>query len=169
MRGLLLLAALASAPTLTKEYRHPSGGFSFRTPEDWRVAPLAGRPDVLEASGPGLRIRFVRHAGEMGYDSLHAACMMERLAGPMQTSGDVRYEYDFVSWSSGARRALDSAFTVRYDAPVDGYRDWRQRNVTIVGGGQSLCVIAHSPAPLWKKSRPLKDTLDKVLASVQLH
>jgi hypothetical protein len=163
----LLLAALA--PALTKEYRHPSGAFSFRTPEDWRVGPQEGRPDVLEASGPGLRIRFLHHAGEAGYDSLHATCMMERLAGPMQTSADVRYEYDFVSWSAGPLRALDSAFTLRYDAPVEGYRDWRQRNVTVVGSGQSLCVIAHSPVPVWKKSKSLKQTLDSVLGSIRFH
>jgi hypothetical protein len=167
-RAVLLAAAVLSAPALTKEHRHPSGAFTFRTPEGWRVAPLADRPDVLEASGSGLRIRFVHHAGEAGYDSLHVTCMTERLTGPMQASAEVRYEYDFVSWSVGPRRALDSAFTVRYDAPIDGYRDWRQRNVTVVGAGQSLCVIAHAPVPLWKKTPSLKRTLDDVLNSIEM-
>jgi len=158
----------AGAPALTKEYRDPTGGFSFRTPEDWRVGPLADHPDVLEAAGGGLRVRFVHRNGEVAYDALHAHCMLERLAGLMDASPDVRYEYDFVSWTVGDKRALDSAFTVRYDTPIDGQRVWRQRNVTVVGAGQSLCVIAHAPAPLWKKSPALRQTLDKVMGSVEL-
>ena len=59
--------------------------------------------------------------------------------------------------SSAAPRAtgapLDSAFVVRYDAPVEGSAAWRQRNLTIVGGGESLCVIGYAPLPAWKKSK----------------
>jgi hypothetical protein len=170
LAALVLLPAgeKAEAPALTKEYHDPTGAFSFRTPEVWRVGPLADRPDVLEAAGGGLRVRFVHRKGEVAYDALHAHCMLERLAGLMDASPDVRYEYDFVSWTVGERRALDSAFTVRYDAPIDGQHVWRQRNVTVVGGGQSLCVIAHAPAPLWKKSRAARQTLDAVVSSVQL-
>ena len=91
--------------------------------------------------------------GEAGLDALHAACMDERLLGPMQVDPRVEYEYDFVGGSLDGRRLLDSAFRVRYDQPVQGHREWRQRNVTLVGAGESLCVIAHAPRALWKAGR----------------
>lgn len=155
-------------PPLIREHRHPSGAFSFRTPEGWTVAGVPGNPELLEAAGDGVRVRFLHHPGEAGYDSLHVTCMMERLAGPMETAPQVKYEYDFVGGVVGDRRALDSAFAVRYDRPTFGHRDWRQRNVTIVGGGQSLCVIAHAPSVLWKKSPSIRTLLEAVLFSVAL-
>jgi hypothetical protein len=63
---------------------------------------------------------------------------------------------------------LDSAFEVTYDAPVDGSREWRQRNVTLVGKGHSLCVILHAPLRDWKKSKATRALQDAVLKAVQL-
>ena len=47
--------------------------------------------------------------------------MLVRLAGPMDTFPQVDYEYDFVGGEVGERRALDSAFVVHYDEPVEGH------------------------------------------------
>ena len=55
-----------------------------------------------------------------------------------------------------------------YDSAVHGHKEWRQRNVTVVGGGHSLCAISYAPAPLWKKSKETRALLDAVLASVTL-
>ena len=85
-----------------------------------------------------MRVRFVHLAGDYGYDSLHGACMLERLAPPQQTSPVIKYEYDYVGGPVGGdRRALDSAFVVRYDNAIDGHKEWRQRNVTVVGFSMS--------------------------------
>ena len=92
-------------------------------------------------------MRVLRREGELGLDSLHVECMLVRLAGAMDTFPQVDYEYDFVGGEVGERRALDSAFVVHYDEPVEGYRDWRQRNLTVVGEGESVCVVAYAPLP----------------------
>lgn len=92
--------------------------------------------------------------------------MLERLASPMETAPGVKYEYDYVSGLVGNRRALDSAFVVRYDAPILGHRDWRQRNITVVGGGYSVCVVLYAPAVTWKKSPESRVLLDAVVSSV---
>jgi hypothetical protein len=170
----LILATSASAaprkppaaPSLEAQHTHPSGAFAFRTPAAWKVEPAAENPDVMNLSGDGLMVRFVYHDGDNGLDSLHAACMLERLAAAMDQAPAVQYEYDFVGGVVGDRRALDSAFVVKYDAPILGERHWRQRNVTIVGGGMSLCAITYAPVPLWKKSPPSRALLDAVLGSV---
>jgi hypothetical protein len=178
---LLTVASLASLapaavegkqlppPPLPAQHRHLSGGFAFRTPEGWKVDSPAESPEVLNAAGDGVVVRFVYRAGENGYDSLHGACMLERLAGAMDMDPVVRYEYDFVGGVIGDRRALDSAFVVTYDKPILGQRQWRQRNVTIVGNGSSLCAITYAPLPLWKKSAPTRALLDAVLGSVTFH
>jgi len=178
---LLAVASLASLapvavagkqlppPPLPAQHRHLSGGFAFRTPEGWKVDSPAESPEVLNAAGDGVVVRFVYRAGENGYDSLHGACMLERLAGAMDMDPVVRYEYDFVGGLIGDRRALDSAFVVTYDKPILGQRQWRQRNVTIVGNGSSLCAITYAPLPLWKKSAPTRALLDAVLGSVTFH
>ena len=172
---LLVLVSLAPAavagkrvppPPLPAEHRHPSGGFAFRTPETWKVDSPAENPETLNAAGDGVVVRFLYRDGESGYDSLHGACMLERLAGAMDMDPVVRYEYDFVGGVIGDRRALDSAFVVTYDKPILGERVWRQRNVTIVGNGSSLCAITYAPLPLWKKSAPTRALLDAVLGSV---
>lgn len=168
------LAAPASAarrpavppPALSQEHRAPSGAFEFRTPAGWTVNQPSAEPETIDARGAGLRVRFVHRPGEHGYDSLHGACMLERLAPAMEMAPTVRYEYDFVSAEMGDRRALDSAFVVRYDDPVDGHREWRQRNVTVVGGGHSLCAIAYAPLSSWKKSAETRATLDAILGSL---
>jgi hypothetical protein len=153
-------------PTLTVEHQHPSGAFFFRTPEGWKVQPSPADPSALEAWGGDLGLRFLYRAGEAGYDSLHANCMLERLAGPMDTEPQVKYEYEYVGGVIGSRRALDSAFFVRYDQPRHGHRDWRQRTVTVVGQGDSLCVMSYVPRETWKSSPPSRALVDSVLASV---
>lgn len=153
-------------PPLVQQHRAPSGAFEFRTPAGWTVNQPSSEPETLDARGPSLRVRFVHRAGEHGYDSLHGSCMLERLAPAMEMAPTVRYEYDFVSADLGDRRALDSAFVVVYDDPVDGHREWRQRNVTVVGAGHSLCAIAYSPLSTWKKSPETRATLDAILGSL---
>jgi hypothetical protein len=153
-------------PPLDAEHRHNSGAFAFRTPGSWKVEASTENPDAVNLSGDGVMIRFVYHDGENGIDSLHAACMLERLAGAMDQEPAVTYEYDFVGGVVGDRRALDSAFLVTYDEPILGERQWRQRNVTIVGGGMSLCAVTYVPMPLWKKSAPSRALVDAVLGSV---
>ena len=66
----------------------------------------------------------------------------------------------------GKAGALGSACDSRADKPILGQRQWRQRNVTIVGNGSSLCAITYAPLPLWKKSAPTRALLDAVLGSV---
>jgi hypothetical protein len=92
--------------------------------------------------------------------------MLERLAGPMDTAPQVKYEYEYVGGLIGSRRALDSAFTVLYDQPRHGHREWRQRTVTVVGQGDSLCVMSYVPRETWKSSAPSRALVDSVLASV---
>lgn len=152
--------------TLTREHVHPSGAFSFRTPEAWNEDRSQANPDRFDVAGDGVLVRFLYRGSEVGYDSLHVDCMLERLSGPMEAQPHVRYEYDFLSWTFGGRRALDSAFVVRYDKPIRGSREWRQRNLTVVGPGQSLCVIAYVPAAVWKRSPGTRTLLDSVLGSV---
>ena len=159
--------AVPPLPALSSEHQAPSGAFTFRTPADWVVENTAKAPETINANGGGLRVRFVHLPGDYGYDSLHGACMLERLAPPAETSPVVKYEYDFIGGPVGGdRRALDSAFTIRYDNPVGGHKEWRQRNVTVVGGGHSLCAISYAPVPLWKKSKETRALLDAILASV---
>lgn len=156
----------APPPPLTHEYVHPSGAFSYKTPEGWQVHASPTDPDAIEAGGDGLLVRFLFQRGEAGYDSLHVTCMMERLAPAMDTEPQVKYEYDFLSGVVGDRRGLDSAFVVKYDKPILGHREWRQRNVTLVGHGQSICAISYAPAAIWKKSAATRSLLNAVLESL---
>jgi hypothetical protein len=151
------------------EHVHPTGAFSFRTPPSWRLEPVVGRKEILQTSGEEGLIWFLFRQGESGFDSLHVSCMAERLAGPMETDPRVRYEYDFRGAPFAGRAALDSAFLVRYDQAQRGALEWHQRNLTVVGAGQSLCVIVHSPLSLWKKSKDARLTLDRVVESVTFH
>jgi hypothetical protein len=153
---------------LESQHTNTDGAFQFRTPATWKVETRGGSPEVTEARGAGVVVRFLRRAGENGYDSLHADCMLERLAEAMKMEPQVTYEYDFLGGEIGDLRVLDSAFAVRYDVPVMGYRDWRQRNLTIVGAGQSLCVITYCPMPIWKKSLDTRALLEGVVRSVEL-
>src|SRR5688572_22412560 len=63
-------------PALETEHKSPSGAFTFRTPAGWTVETTSG-PETVNASGAGVRVRFVHRPGEYGYDSLHGACMLE--------------------------------------------------------------------------------------------
>ncbi len=157
----------ARPPTLTAEHANASDTLRFRTPADWTVETRPGVPEVTEARGGAMIVRLVRREGEVGLDSLHVDCMLVRLAGEMQSEARVVYEYDFVGGQVGQRRLLDSAFVVNYDQAIGGERKWRQRNISVVGGGESVCLIAYSPLPLWKHSKVSRQLLDGVLASVE--
>jgi hypothetical protein len=154
-------------PSLSLELWNESRTIGLRTPTGWTLRLEAGPPEVLETRGDGLIVRVLRREGEVGLDSLHTECMLVRLAGAMDTFPQVDYEYDFVSGEIGGRRALDSVFVVHYDDPVEGYRDWRQRNLTVVGGGESVCAIAYAPLPVWKKSKPARILLTSILESIR--
>jgi hypothetical protein len=153
-------------PPLTDEHHNPSGHVTFLTPADWNVTVKDS--SRVDAWGPDVGLRLVERQGEQGLDSFHVDCMMERLAPPMETHPQVDYEYDFIGGAVNGHRALDSAFAVEYDQEVRGYRQWRQRNVSLVGNGRSLCVVVYAPAAQWKKSRTYRALVDAVLASVTI-
>ena len=178
-RGLIL-AVLCAAPAwaakkpvgpppLETTLTHPSGRFSLRAPRGWELKAVPGNSEAVETGDGTVAVRIVFRPSEWGLDSMHATCMLERLAGPMETSPQVKYEYDFVGGSVANRRLLDSAFAVHYDAPVRGARDWRQRNITVVGEGQTLCIVTYVPSELWKKSAPTRALVDAVVASLTFH
>jgi hypothetical protein len=170
---LLLLPASVGAgkepppPDLASEHWNGSRTVSFRTPTGWEVTNGDGQPELTEARGDGLIVRVLHRKGELGLDSLHVECMLVRLAPPMDTLPQVDYEYDFVTSEVGERRAVDSAFVVHYDEPVGGHRDWRQRNLTVVGEGESVCVIAYAPLAVWKKSKPARNLLTAIVESIR--
>jgi hypothetical protein len=152
-------------PELTDEHRHPGGHISFRTPADWAVTDKGH--GVVEAWGPEIGMRLVERDGEQGLDGFHSDCMLERLAPLMDSEPQVKYEYDFVGGMVGQQRGLDSAFAVIYDKDFRGHRMWRQRNISLVGMGRSLCVVGYAPSALWKKkSSPTRVLMDAVLSSV---
>jgi hypothetical protein len=155
-----------TAAPLVETHKYPGGAFTFQTPAGWKDGAVAGNPEALQSSDGQSILRFVYHPQEVGYDSLHAVCMLERLAGPMETQPQVFYEYDFVSWVAADRRVLDSAFEVSYDQPVQGSKSWRQRNLTMVGGGESLCIVSYVPIKEWRKSASLRATIDEIVKSV---
>jgi len=148
-------------------HENDSRTIRFRTPTSWQVTARLGQPELTEARGDGLIVRILHRDSELGLDSLHVECMLVRLAPESQTSLDINYEYDFIGGDMGDRKLLDSAFVVHYDEPIDGSRDWRQRNVSLVGGGESVCVIGYSPVASWKKSKVTRNLLNAVLGSVE--
>jgi hypothetical protein len=152
---------------LVAEHRSASGRFTFKTPAGWTVETTPGQPERAEARGENLVLRVLRTEGELGLDSLHVQCMVERLAPVMEAEPQVDYEHDFLEGWVGGRHALDSAFVVHYDEPVQGHRDWYQHNVTVVGEGESLCLIGMSPRRVWKKSKETRTLLEAVMASVR--
>src|SRR5262245_19181004 len=153
--------------TLSSEHRNANDAFRFRTPASWTVETIREGPEELEARGDGVVMRILYRQQEACYDGLHADCMLERLADAINTLPQVKYEYDFVSWDTGPHRALDSAFAVSYDHPVLGHREWRQRNLTVVGNGHAVCIITYCPVSLWKKSAPTRALLEQVVRSVE--
>lgn len=154
------------SPTLPAVHTNAAQTVRMHTPADWSVSSRPGDPELTEARGSGLLVRILRREGELGLDGLHADCMLLRLAPETQVRPGIEYEYDFVTGAAGERRAADSAFVVHYDDPIDGSRDWRQRNLTIVGGGESLCVIGYAPLAAWKRKQT-RQLLEAVLASVE--
>jgi hypothetical protein len=157
----------APPPPLSAEHRNPSNTLTFKTPEGWTIEAREGQPEVTEARGDGLIVRILRRDGEIGLDSLHVECMMVRLAGPMDTSPQIEYEHDFIGGEIAERRTLESLFTVHYDAPFQGHDAWKQRNVTVVGKGESVCVIGYAPAKNWKQSKAVRNLLNAVLGSLE--
>jgi hypothetical protein len=151
---------------LAQEHWNGSRTLRFKTPEGWLVQNTSDQVEVTEAWGDGMRLRLVRWPMDMGLDSTHSDCMLQRLAGPMQTSLDVRYEYDFVGGEIGERRALDSAFVVEYDKAIDGDKKWRQRNLTVVGAGESVCIITYVRNGMFKKSSAVKKFLTSLVEGV---
>ena len=133
--------------------------------------PMATRtaafdPNTLQAVGQGVVVRFVYRPGEVGYDAFHGICITERLSGKPGEAPATRYEYDYVDGAYGDRRSLDSAFFVEYDEEVMGHRKWRQRNLTVVGGGDSLCIVAFAPVAVWNKSSAARTALEAVVQNV---
>jgi hypothetical protein len=164
--GPWLHAKDAHPPVLDQEHEHPSGALTFRTPASWKVETMPGDPLAVQAWGDGVIVRFVYRKGDNGFDIFHSECMLNRLAGPFDMDPQVKYEYDFLQGSIGDLRILDSAFITRYDAPINGETEWRQRNLTIVGAGHSLCAIAYVPLKTWRKSKSLKPLLEAVVKSI---
>ena len=159
----------AASPPEPPTVEHPgvAGAFTFRLPPDWKVSGVPERKVQLEAVGPdGAVVRFLHLRSEGGLDSLHSTCMAEHLVSPMDVERIGPYEYDFIGRPLQGRASLDSAFEVLYDAPILGERRWRQRNLTMVGQGESLCIAVHVPLRAWKKGKALRRRLDAVVTSV---
>jgi hypothetical protein len=171
--ALCLIAALGESAlarknepaTLGPELPHPSGAFTYRLPQGWSIAPSLNEPDGMDATGDGIGVRLVYHRGEIGYDGLHGICLMQRFPG--HGEAEPQYEYDYVEGVDGPRRILDSAFVLDYEAPVQGYKKWRQRNLTLVGGGHSLCLITFAPVSVWKKSDKARAAAQALITSVK--
>ena len=164
----LLAGGKTPVPPPTRVHRIASSTVTFRSPEDWVISVAGNNPEVVNAEGGQVAVRFLRWDSELGLDALHVMCMVERLAEPMAIEPSIRYEYEFVGGEQAERRVLDSAFSVAYTAPVKGFAEWRQRVVTLVGKGEGLCVVAFCPLPLWKKSKEARETLKAVVSSVSL-
>ena len=180
MKGLLalMLAAFSTpvavgagekdgVPALADEHWNAAHTFSFKTPAGWTVSSKPGDVETTEARGDGLIVRVLRRQGGLGLDAIHADCMLVRLAGPMETHPGADYEYDFVGGEISGHRALDSAFVVEYDAPIEGERKWRQRNLTLVNDNESVCVITYAPQALYKKSKTARKLLTSIPESLR--
>ncbi len=170
--SLLLLTAFAAGekaivPALSQEHWNASKTLRFKTPAGWTVTHTPSDLELTEARGDGMILRLLRRAGELGLDSLHVECMMVRLARPMETHPRVDYEYDFVGGEIAGRRALDSAFVVEYDEPVAGEKKWRQRNLTLVGENESVCIVTYVPHGMWRKSNTARKLLTSIAESVK--
>jgi hypothetical protein len=174
-RGVLVTAAVSwfgsdaigadKGPLMGPERLHPSGAFTFRAPEGWSVKAAADDPDGVDVTSPEeVVVRFVYHAGELSFDAFHALCVMQRMPEQRNTDPHVHYEYDNVDGILDGRHTMDSAFVMESDAPVRGYKKWHQRTLSIVGRGQSLCIVTRAPTPAWKgKARTATDAVLKSL------
>jgi hypothetical protein len=164
--GVLFAGERAPAPSLTREHTHPSGAFSFMTPDAWTEQQVPTDRTAWQFAGDGMVVRFLFQNREAGFDAMHGHCMTQRLSESPQTDPWIEFDYDFLSGGTEDRRFLDSAFRVRYDEPIQGQREWRQRNVTLVGSGQSLCIIQYMPQQVWKKSKASRALAEAVVRSV---
>ena len=90
-----------------------------------------------------MRFRFKQL--EEGIDSWHADCIDDGLAPLAAADPGRRFDYEYVGGIFADRRVLDTGHSMRYDAAVHGHRDWHQRTLTLVGGGQSMCIMAYAP------------------------
>ena len=156
----------AKPPELPMRHPHPSGRFTFDTPEGWKKVASPYDQNNIEVSNGLVTVRYMYTDREAGYDSLHVTCMLERLAPAMKQEPQVDYEYDFQMGAFGPYRVLDSAFVVTYDEPIGGHLTWRQRNLTLVGDGLSLCVITYAPYPVWKESKEMQALVKAMAESV---
>jgi hypothetical protein len=155
-------------PPLSQEHRIASSEATFKTPASWIISVSGDNPEVVNADGGDVAVRFLRWDNEAGLDSLHVMCLVERAGEPPALDPTVHYEYEFLGGERGERRILDTAYDVQYAAPVRGYAHWRHRVITVVGKGEGLCVVAFSPVPVWKHSSKARETLKAVVASVRL-
>lgn len=155
-------------PPLSQEHRIASSEATFKTPPSWVISVSGENPEVVNADGGDVALRFLRWDNEVGLDSLHVMCLVERAGEPPALDPTLHYEYEFLSGERAGRRVLDTAYDVRYAAPVKGYAHWRHRVITVVGKGEGLCVVAFSPVPVWKHSSRARDLLKAVVASVRL-
>jgi hypothetical protein len=155
------------APPLTEEHWNASRTLSFKTPAGWSVTSKPGEIETTEARGDGLILRIYRRRGGLGLDAMHAECMLMRLAGPMDTFPGVDYEYDFIGGEIAGHRILDSAFVVLYDAPIEGERQWRQRNLTLVNDNETVCAVTYAPNSVFKKSKAARKLLTSLVESLK--
>ena len=118
---------------------------------------------MIEAGAGDLSVRFIWQKSEFGTDVAHTDCMTEQPVAGLPGVPRVSFEYDFMGGVVGDRRLLDSASHLDYEAPVKGHRSWRQRAVTIVGGGETLCAVSFAPRSAKKEARRL---LDAILADL---
>ena len=165
---LMLVSARAGSPGSPSAdggrlLSHPTAGFTYRVPEGWTSGPLPGRPDVIQVASATALVRFVVQKGELGLDVAHVLCMDERLADPMATSAGTEYEDDFLTNVVAGRHTAFSSLVVAYDAPIMGYRVWWQRNRTIVGGGETICVMGTMPDKLRRKRKRLRHELESIM------
>jgi hypothetical protein len=158
----------AAAAQLTRTHHIASSAATFKTPDDWLVGGSGDSPEIVNAEGDELMVRFLRWDNEAGLDSLHVTCLVERLGDVATIDATTHYEYDFQSGEREDWRILDTAYSISYEAPVRGHRDWHQRVITMVGKGQAFCVIAFCPVQLWKRSIASKRLLEAVVSSVVL-
>lgn len=157
-----------SPPPLVQQHRLFDGAVMLQTPAGWQAAALTRRSDAVDVSGDGLVFRLSYQPTELPADAFHAQCMLERQAPALELDAEVNYEYEYVGGRLLGRAALDSAYRVRYDEEIQGAREWRQRSLSLVGGGASLCVVQMAPAREWKRSRALRDLAASVLAGFVL-
>ncbi len=60
------------------------------------VSVAGNNPEIVNAEGGKVAVRFLRWDSELGLDALHVLCMVERLAEPMAIEPSIRYEYEFL-------------------------------------------------------------------------